>query len=100
LAHVWEAVSRYRTKAYETPLTSTRSRGTLHPARVRIRCRRRYGPSLECLTIGGIQAQVVYAGSAPSEIEGLFQVNAIVPAGIPTSDTVPVLLKVGRSKAR
>jgi uncharacterized protein (TIGR03437 family) len=43
---------------------------------------------------------VVYAGSAPSEIEGLFQVNAIVPAGIPTSDTVPVLLKVGQVQSQ
>lgn len=47
------------------------------------------------VTIGGLQAQVVYAGSAPSEIQGLFQVNAIVPAGIPTSDAVLVLLTVG-----
>ena len=50
--------------------------------------------------IGGIQAQVVYAGSAPSEIEGLFQVNAIVPTGIPVSDTVPVVLKVGQGQSQ
>jgi uncharacterized protein (TIGR03437 family) len=52
------------------------------------------------VTIGGIQAKVVYAGSAPSEIEGLFQVNAVVPAGILTSDAVPVVLKVGQIQSQ
>jgi uncharacterized protein (TIGR03437 family) len=52
------------------------------------------------VTIGGIQAQVVYAGSAPSEIEGLFQVNAMVPAGITTGDAVPVVLKVGQVQSQ
>jgi uncharacterized protein (TIGR03437 family) len=52
------------------------------------------------VTIGGIQAQAVYAGSAPLEIEGLFQVNPIVPAGIAASDAVPVVLTVGPAQSQ
>ena len=31
--------------------------------------------------IGGTDAQIVYEGSAPTEIQGLFQINAVVPVG-------------------
>jgi uncharacterized protein (TIGR03437 family) len=36
--------------------------------------------------IGGVQAQVLYAGSAPEATLGLMQINAIVPSNIGTGD--------------
>jgi len=45
-------------------------------------------------TIGGVPAQVVFAGLAPGFI-GLYQVNAQVPQGIAAGDAVPVTLSTG-----
>ena len=45
-------------------------------------------------TIGGQPAVVQYAGSAPGEVEGLLQVNVLVPATLPTG-ALPVVLNVG-----
>ena len=45
------------------------------------------------LTIGGKAAQVAFSGLTPG-FAGLYQVNAVVPAGITTGDTVPVILSV------
>jgi uncharacterized protein (TIGR03437 family) len=46
------------------------------------------------VTIGGVDAPVLWAGSSPGSIAGLLQVNAIVPAAVPAGDAVPILLKV------
>jgi len=46
------------------------------------------------LTIGGKTAEVTYAGSAPGLVEGVMQVEAIVPQGAGTGD-VAVVLTVG-----
>jgi uncharacterized protein (TIGR03437 family) len=46
------------------------------------------------VTIGGIQADVAYAGAAPFEVAGVFQINATVPAGV-ASGAVPVVVTVG-----
>ena len=46
------------------------------------------------VTIGGVNAVVAYAGSAPSLISGVMQVNAIIPLTAPTG-TQPVLVTVG-----
>jgi uncharacterized protein (TIGR03437 family) len=43
------------------------------------------------VTIGGKTAPVAFAGLTPG-YAGLYQVNAVVPAGIPTGDTVPVVV--------
>src|SRR5271157_3160449 len=45
------------------------------------------------VTVGGKAAQVVFNGLTPG-FAGLYQVNAVVPAGITTGDTVPVVLSV------
>lgn len=47
------------------------------------------------VTIGGIEAVLQFAGSAPSAVAGLFQVNAVVPQGAPSGSAVPVVLSVG-----
>jgi uncharacterized protein (TIGR03437 family) len=46
------------------------------------------------VTIGGVNAVVAYAGSAPSLISGVMQVNAIIPLTAPTG-TQPVVVMVG-----
>lgn len=46
------------------------------------------------VTIGGQAATVVYAGSAPGQISGVMQVEAVVPAGAGTGP-VPVVVTAG-----
>lgn len=47
------------------------------------------------VTIGGIQAQVVYAGPAPGLIAGLTQIDAIVPSGVKSGPSVPLVVTIG-----
>jgi hypothetical protein len=46
------------------------------------------------ITIGGMPAQVQYAGGAPGEVAGMMQVNAQIPGGIQTGNAVPVVLQI------
>jgi uncharacterized protein (TIGR03437 family) len=46
------------------------------------------------VTIGGIPAKIQFAGPAPGEIAGLFQVNAFIPDGL-TSGPQPIEIKFG-----
>ena len=46
------------------------------------------------VTIGGVQATVVFSGLAPGFV-GLYQVNVLVPAEAPTGNAVPVALTIG-----
>jgi uncharacterized protein (TIGR03437 family) len=46
------------------------------------------------VTIGGQTAQVNYAGPAPGLVDGVMQINAVLPSGIP-SGAVPVVVQVG-----
>jgi uncharacterized protein (TIGR03437 family) len=41
-------------------------------------------------SIGGVPANIQYAGPAPGQIAGLLQVNAVVPDTAPTGPTVPI----------
>jgi uncharacterized protein (TIGR03437 family) len=50
--------------------------------------------------VGGVQAQIVYEGSAPTEIQGLFQINAVVPNGVTPGNAVPILLTVGQAQSQ
>jgi uncharacterized protein (TIGR03437 family) len=46
------------------------------------------------VTIGGVPATVQFSGLVPGFV-GLYQVNAVVPAGTPAGDAVPVVLSIG-----
>ncbi len=45
--------------------------------------------------IGGLPAEVQYAGAAPTLVAGLLQVNAKVPAGVAPGSAAPVTITVG-----
>ncbi len=47
------------------------------------------------VTIGGMAAEVLYAGAAPTYVAGLVQVNARIPIGAPSGDAVPVVVRIG-----
>jgi uncharacterized protein (TIGR03437 family) len=51
------------------------------------------------VTIGGIEATLNYFGSAPDAVAGLFQVNAMMPAGVTPGPAVPVVLMVGDARS-
>jgi uncharacterized protein (TIGR03437 family) len=50
------------------------------------------------VSIGGQNAQVLYAGTGPFQVAGVFQINAMVPQGI-VSGAVPVVVTVGTSSS-
>jgi uncharacterized protein (TIGR03437 family) len=50
------------------------------------------------VTIGGVQAQVLFTGFAPGTV-GEYQVNALVPAGSSNGAAVPVVIAFGQSEA-
>jgi uncharacterized protein (TIGR03437 family) len=45
--------------------------------------------------MGGALALVQYQGAAPGIVQGVLQINAVVPAGIAPGDTVPVEMTIG-----
>jgi uncharacterized protein (TIGR03437 family) len=48
--------------------------------------------------VGGVQAtNVAYAGAAPTEVAGLFQVNIQIPPGVQPGGYVPLVLQVGNN---
>jgi uncharacterized protein (TIGR03437 family) len=47
------------------------------------------------VVIGGIDAQVTFAGPAPGSVAGLFQVNAVVPPEVTAGPAVSIVLTVG-----
>ena len=51
------------------------------------------------VTIGGLDAKVIHAGTAPSAIAGLFQINAQIPAGVQVG-SLPVLVGIGAASSQ
>jgi uncharacterized protein (TIGR03437 family) len=49
--------------------------------------------------MGGIQAEVLYAGAAPGQVAGLMQVNAKIPDNS-NSGPVPVQVTVGTAQSQ
>jgi uncharacterized protein (TIGR03437 family) len=50
--------------------------------------------------IGGRNAPVLYASSAPGMVAGVLQVNAQVPADVPAGPAVPIILQVGNQPSQ
>jgi uncharacterized protein (TIGR03437 family) len=50
-------------------------------------------------TIGGIAADVQYAGSAPGLVSGVMQVNLLIPANAPVGANVPIVVNVGTASS-
>ena len=51
------------------------------------------------VNIGGLDAEVLYAGAAPGMVVGLLQVNVRVPPAVASGNAVPVLLTVGAASS-
>ena len=51
------------------------------------------------VTVGGLPATVLFKGLAPG-FAGLYQVNAIVPPGVPTGSRIPVVVRAGDQESR
>ena len=51
-------------------------------------------------TIGGANAEVLYAGAAPGLVAGVFQVNVRIPASTVPGAAVPIQLRVGGAVSR
>jgi uncharacterized protein (TIGR03437 family) len=51
------------------------------------------------VNIGGLPAEVLYAGAAPQLVAGVMQINAKIPAGVPSGD-IPVEVIVGEAKSQ
>jgi uncharacterized protein (TIGR03437 family) len=49
--------------------------------------------------IGGRPARVIYSGQAPGLVEGAWQINAVVPDGIPAGDAELIVSAGGRISA-
>ena len=52
------------------------------------------------VTIGGQNAQILYAGGAPGAVAGLMQINVRIPSGVPTGAAVPVEVRVGNASGQ
>jgi uncharacterized protein (TIGR03437 family) len=50
------------------------------------------------VTIGGKLAQVIYAGTAFGLVQGVLQVEALIPAGV--TGTAPVVLTAGSAASQ
>jgi uncharacterized protein (TIGR03437 family) len=47
------------------------------------------------VTIGGLAVPVLYAGGAPGEVNGVAQINVVVPADLPYGGNLPLFVQVG-----
>ncbi len=52
------------------------------------------------IVIGGLEAEVLYAGAAPGFVSGALQINVRVPAGVSPGDDVAVQVRVGARSAQ
>ena len=46
-------------------------------------------------SVGNVPASVSFAGSAPTFVSGINQINIQLASGTPTGDAVPVVITVG-----
>jgi len=51
-------------------------------------------------TVGGVPAEVEYAGSAPGMVAGVAQVNVRIPANAQSGPSVPIVIAIGASSTQ
>jgi uncharacterized protein (TIGR03437 family) len=51
------------------------------------------------VTVGGVQASVVFAGMTPQFV-GVYQVNIVIAAGTPTGNSVPLQISMNGVTSR
>jgi len=51
-------------------------------------------------TVGGVPAEVQYAGGAPGLVSGVVQFNVLLPDGAPSGDQVQIQVRVGTAKSQ
>jgi uncharacterized protein (TIGR03437 family) len=51
-------------------------------------------------TVGGIPAQVLYAAGSPGSVNGVLQVNLVIPPDVESGPSVPVVLTVGDGRSQ
>ena len=49
---------------------------------------------LTYVSIGGLQGQVLYAGAAPGEVAGVYQINVIIPSTVSPGSAVPLIVAI------
>lgn len=49
--------------------------------------------------IGGVDAEILYAGAAPELVAGVLQVNVRIPDNVPAGAEVPITLRVGSQQS-
>ena len=52
------------------------------------------------VTIGGVSAEVDYAGGAPGEVAGVMQINARIPTIVQPGVAVPIVIQVGTTSGQ
>jgi uncharacterized protein (TIGR03437 family) len=52
------------------------------------------------VSIGGVNAPVIYAGAAPEEVSGAVQINATVPQSVAPGSALPVVISVGNAPSQ
>jgi uncharacterized protein (TIGR03437 family) len=48
------------------------------------------------VSIGGVDAPIAYAASAPGAISGLFQLNVVIPQSVAPGPSIPIVVTVGK----
>jgi uncharacterized protein (TIGR03437 family) len=51
-------------------------------------------------SIGGIRAEVLYAGGAPGMVAGVLQINVKLPSDVPSGPDIPVIFSVGSGSSQ
>jgi uncharacterized protein (TIGR03437 family) len=46
------------------------------------------------VTIGGVQARVIFSGLAPDAV-GEYQIDVVVPSGVQSGSAIPVVISIG-----
>jgi trimeric autotransporter adhesin len=81
--HLWTIVQIYATGGGQTAPGSRTGGVAAGPANLL---------ETPVVQIGGVNAQVIYAGAAPGEVDGVVQLNVLIPATVTPGGGLPVVI--------